>query len=209
MFKRIDVTLVSNPVCTKSVTGLSTDDFAYYDKDGFELNIAEQKFYAAMDYPINHPILNHHCWQESWFELDSKHTNLILEHSMILHRCGYTGDALNQLYEFKTIVPTADYLIKTRAKWGFDFALDAVSEDGTVFEVLHVEYDSNDYDHFKTRMISMEFDIRHKDWVDCAQCVWQQRDQWQDLKGFKQNDWKAEFLLGWNKAEYTEKAVNT
>lgn len=211
MFKRFDVTILSNPVCNKSVDNLEQQDFSYYDKDGFELNIAEQKFYSAMKYPIQHNILNHRCWQEPWFELDDKNnkSSLVLDHSMILHRCQYFGEALEQLTEIKKVTPTADYLMKTQAKWGFDFALDAVSEDGTTFEVLHIEYDSTDYETFKNHMISMEFEIRHKDWNDCARRVWQERDKWQYLKGFKQNDWKAEFLLGWSKAEYTEKAVNT
>jgi hypothetical protein len=33
------------------------------------------------------------------------------------------------------------------------------------------------------------------------------RDIWLPLKGFAQNDWKAKYLLGWDKSEYTEKAV--
>jgi hypothetical protein len=97
--------------------------------------------------------------------------------------------------------------MRTRAKWGFDFALDAVTPCGTVFEVLHVEFDSNDYDHFKNRMFMIEYAIRHTDWQDAADRVWAQRDQWQQLKGFAQNDWKAKYLLGWSKGEYTEKAV--
>ena len=90
---------------------------------------------------------------------------------------------------------------------GFDFALDAVDTSGTVYEVLHVEWDNYDYDTFKNRMISFEYTVRHTDWPDAARRVWDCRDQWQHLQGFDQNHWKAEFLLGWPKAEYTEKTV--
>jgi len=207
MFKRLDTRVVSNPHCDCKVESLNDSDFRYYDKDGFELNQAEQKFYAAMSHPIWHDCLNHHCWQEPWFELERHDLGLILDHSLVLHRASYSGAALEQLQEIKSTVPSADYLIKTKAKWGFDFALDAVAEDGTVYEVLHVELDSDDYDYFKTRLICMDYEIRHKDWQDCARRVWEERAQWQYLKGFKQNDWKAEFLLGWNKSEYTEKTV--
>lgn len=207
MFRRHNVTLMSNPVCFKPVNNLEDLDFQFYDKDGFELNVAERKFYEAMGYPIHYPILNHHCWQEPWFELDKKPDNLILDHSMFLCRCSYDGDAANQLKEIKKNIPIADYLLRSRRKWGFDFALDAVAEDGTVYEVLHVEYDNYDFDTFKNRMILFEWAVRHNDWVDAAKKIWDCRNLWQHLKGFEQNDWKANYLIGWNKAEYTEKTI--
>lgn len=206
MFRRFDVKLLSNPVCIHRVE-VSKDDFQYYDKDGFELNRAEQQFYSAMNYPIQHGILNHTCWQETWFELERDDLGLILDHSMFLCRCSYEKDALDQLNEIKSTIPLADYLIRTKKKWGFDFALDAVAADGTVYEVLHVEYDHNDYDYFKNRMINFDYIVRHTDWFDAAKTIWNTRDIWQNLKGFEQNDWKASHLLGWTKAEYTEKTV--
>lgn len=198
---------MSNPSCTRRAESLEVKDFQYYDKDGFELNQAEQKFYSAMNLPINYPILNHRCWQEPWFELETDKLGLILDHSIFLCRCDYDKDAAAQLKELKSTIPLADYLLKTRRKWGFDFALDAVSNDGSVFEVLHVEYDNYEYDEFKNRMICFEYKIRHTDWVDAAKNIWKARDQWQHLKGFDQNHWKAEYLLGWTKAEYTEKSI--
>jgi hypothetical protein len=206
MFRRHNVTLLSNPCCEHSVDNLSTSDFQYYDKDGFELNLAEQKFYRAMDFPINYPLLNHTCWQQPWFELEHTDIDLILDHSMFLCRCSYERDAAEQLKKLKDTIPFADYLLRTKRKWGYDFALDAV-RDGTTFEVIHVEYDNLDFDHFRNRMINFEWTVRHTDWQDCADRVWSQRDKWQHLKGFDQNHWKAEYLLGWNKSEYTEKAV--
>lgn len=207
MFRRHQITLMSNPTCNRRAEGLEVSDFQYYDKDGFELNLAERKFYSAMSFPIEKPILNHHCWQEPWFELERLDLNLILDHSMFLCRCSYDSDAEEQLKELKSTIPLADYLLRTRRKWGFDFALDAVTEQGTVYEVLHVEYDNYDYDEFKNRMICFEYTVRHTDWLDAAQKIWHQRDKWQNLTGFNQNHWKAEYLMGWQKAEYTEKTV--
>ncbi len=207
MFKRHQITLMSNPCCTRLIDNLVSDDFHYYDKDGFELNKAEQKFYAAMNYPINYPVLNHTCWQEPWFELEKKDQGLILDHSMFLCRSNYSGDALKQLTELKNTIPQAGYLIRSKNKWGFDFALDAVSEDGTIYEVIHVEYDNYDYTRFKDRMIHFEYIVRHTDWFDAAKQIWNTRDQWQNLQGFEQNHWKASYLIGWSKAEYTEKSV--
>ena len=79
MFKRYDTHITSNSFCSKAAENLNPEDFNYYDKDGFELNVAEQKFYRAMGYPINYPILNHCCWQEPWFELERNDLGLLLD----------------------------------------------------------------------------------------------------------------------------------
>jgi hypothetical protein len=100
----------------------------------------------------------------------------------------------------------AQQLINTVPKWGFDFDLNAVAADGTVYEVLHVEYDSRDYHTFKERMISFEYTVRHTDWPGIAAMVWNRRAEWQSLKGFEQNHWRAQEILNWSKAEYLEKA---
>ena len=205
MFRRHEVTLMSNPSCSKE-TAVFNEDFQYYDKDGFELNGAEQKFYQAMGYPINYSILNHHCWQEPWFELERDDQGLILDHSMFLCRCSYSGAAREQLEDIKKTQPLADYLLKTRNKWGYDFALDAVRE-GQTFEVLHIEYDHTDYSSFVDHMLNFDWIVRHTDWQDAADRVWQRRDNWQHLVGFDQNHWKSQFILGWSKSEYTEKSV--
>lgn len=207
MLKRLDTRVCSDAVCYRAVPNLAPEDFQYYDKDGFELNLAEQRFYREMDYPIDSRILNHTCWQEPWFELEQGNHNLLLDHAMTLVRCGYSGDAAEQIKSFVPENPYAQMLLNTRQKWGYDFALDAVADDGTVYEVLHVEYDNTDFSIFGLRLVHFEFLVRHTDWQDCADRVWQQRDQWQHLKGFAQNHWKAKYLLGWDRAEYIEKAV--
>lgn len=208
MFTRHQITLVSNPVCSRPVNNLIEADFQFYDKDGFELNIAEQKFYSAMGHPINYPILNHRCWQEPWFELDDdKTTDLILDHSMFLCRCAYDNAASNQLKSLRNKFPLADYLLRSKQKWGFDFALDAVAANGTVFEVLHIEYDNYNFEYFKNKMLIFERAIQHIDWRDAARRVWAHKDKWKSMRGFEQNNWKANYLINWNKAEYTEKTI--
>ena len=202
---RQDYSLISNPTCLKAVENLSKEDFQYFDKDGFELNQAERKFYSAMNYPINYPILNHTCWQEPWFELEDD--TLFLDHSLILHRCSYSGYALEQINKISKELPQARMLLQARQKWGYDFDLNAVAPTGEVFEVLHIEYDNLNYNAFHDRLICIEYTIRHTDWKDAAQRIWNKRDEWKHLKGFNQNHWKANFLIGWSKSETLEKAI--
>ena len=56
-------------------------------------------------------------------------------------------------------------------------------------------------------MICFEYTVRHTDWQDAAIRIWNAKNKWDHLQGFEQNHWKAEYLLGWTKAEYTEKSV--
>jgi hypothetical protein len=206
MFKRHNTSLRNEVACVKAVDILEPADFAYYDKDGFELNQAEQKYYRAMGFPIDYSILNHRCWQEPWFELERNDLGLILDHSMMLVRCNYEKAAKQQLLDFQEQQPLTQQLIDTVPKWGFDFDLNAIAADGTVYEVLHVEYDSREYETFKNRMLNFDYTVRHTDWVATAAMVWERRAEWQDLKGFEQNHWRAQEILGWNKSEYLEKA---
>ena len=206
MFRRHNVTLMSDPRCFKAITDIEASDFKYFDKDGFELNGIERKYYAAMNHPINYPILNHCCWQEPWFELERDDLGLSLDHSMFLCRCEYAGAARDQLTELEKTYPLARQLLDVKTKWGFDFDLNAIADDGTVYEVIHIEYDNREYDRFKNHLIQFDYIVRHTDWCDVARDVWAHRDSWQTLKGFEQNHWKAKHILGWEKAEYLEKA---
>ena len=206
MFTRINVPLVQDPRCTKALAFTpSREDFRYYDKDGFELCQAELRYYELEGHPIDQPILNHRLWQEEWLTID--HPRLMLDHAMILHRCSFEGKAREQLERLKSKIPQADLLLRTKQQWGFDFDLDAIGPNGEIFEVLHVELDFNDFAQFESRLYQFEDKIERMDWEGAAERVWTMRDQWGHLKGFTQNDWKAKYLLGWDKSEYTEKAV--
>lgn len=205
MFQVYDSNINSNIFCFKSVNDLTKEDFQYFDKDGFELNIAEQKFYSAMNFPIHYPILNHCCWQVPWYTMEENEHGLFLDHSMTLARCGYNGHARDQLESIKKDIPQAQQLLQIKPKWGYDFDLNAISDDGTVFEVLHIEYDSRDYDQFAQSQLMFEQFVKRTDWVSAAKTVWKKRDEWEHLKGFEQNHWKANYLLGWKQAEYLEK----
>lgn len=207
MFRKLETTIDSNIVCLNSVDNLDPMDFKYFDKDGFELNLAEQKYYNSMGYPVDYTILNHCCWQEPWFELIND--KLILDHCMLLARCGYAGAAREQLLSLQESIPYANLLLNVKPKWGYDFALDAIAADGTVYEVLHIEVDDNIYTRFEERLSIIESIIQKTDWHEAADYVWNKRAEWQHLQGFEQNNWKSKCLLGWNKAELIEKVTNT
>jgi hypothetical protein len=193
---------MSSPICSNKIENLDSKDFLCFDKDGFELNSAEMKYYSAMNHPLNY-CLNHTCYQETWFE--SLIPEIIVDHSLILHRCYYDGEAKEQLNSIKYTIPQASHLLNLKPKWGFDFALDSIDPEKNLFEVIHIEYDNKNYSEFIEHMVSIDYVIRHTDWVDAANRILANKDKWQHLHGFEQNNWKAKFLIGWTKAEYTEK----
>lgn len=201
---------VRNPIIEKPTCSIQTDvvqyDFQYYDKDGFELTLAEQKFYDAMGYPIYYGALNHTCWQEQWFFIGTN-DKLLLDHCLILHRADFSGYALEQLQQLKKEIPQASFLINCKRKWGFDFALDGIDSSGDCFEVVHIEYDNLMYDKFCDQLEKTEKQIYNIDWFDAARRIELNKDKWQHLKGFEQNHWKAEYLLNWSRAEVLEKTT--
>ena len=203
MIRGLSPRLLRDPVCDQTAVDLQSQDFFYYDKDGFELNLAEQKFYLASGHQLT-TYLNHCCLQQKW--LASLDDRIIIDHALVLHRCRYQGTAREQLESLKTRWPQAGFLLETRSKWGFDLAIDSVI-DGEIFEVIHVEYDSQDFSEFESYLTAFESEVRKRDWADAAQRIWRHRDRWQHLHGFDQNHWKARFLLGWERAEYTEKSL--
>lgn len=200
-----DYSVLPDPVCIKPNYNIfDSEDFRYYDKDGFELNCAEIGFYQAMDYPLSDS-LNHRCFQQNWMAIDRP--NLCLDHCLILHRCRYDNMAKEQLSALRRKIPAASWIMNTTAKWGFDFALDSIDSDFNMYEVLHIEWDSTSYQEFCEKLNHTEQQLQQIDWNDAASRVLANKHKWAELKGFEQNHWKANFLLGWHKAEYTEKTI--
>lgn len=199
-----NINIVKDIYCSSTVNDTFTkEDFLYFDKDGFELNSAEQKFYNAMNYDLNQQILNHASWQQPWIYL-KENQNFFLDHSMILYRCSYIDQAREQILELSAQYPYAKLLLQIKEKWGLDFALDA-DINGEIIEILHIEWDTRNFDEFLDKKHSLEQQLLNFDWVDIRDRIYQQKHQWQSLKGFAQNHWKANYILGWTQAEFLEK----
>lgn len=196
--------LLTELYCDRPCADINNEDFLFYDKDGFELNKAEQKYYALMEHDLS-DCLNHPTFTKTWYTTTSD--NLIVDHSLILYRCEYRGDAKHQLLTLKKTLPQASLLINTRAKWGFDLALDSVDPNGDIYEVIHIEYDTSIFSQFCSELNKTQEHVNRIDWHNAARTIWLHKSQWQNLRGFAQNDWKAKFILNWSRAEFTEKAM--
>ena len=126
---------------------------------------------------------------------------------MLLVKTDFTGDAREQIQEASKTIPYAQVLLQAKAKWGYDIALDSIDDNGNIFEVLHIEVDDYDFPRFSKKLGEVEDQILNTDWDKAAKQIIEAKPEWEKLSGYAQNDWKAQNILGWSAAEYTEKAV--
>lgn len=207
MFRSLSPFTTDDTICTEDISDLYLEEqnAFYYDKDGFELTKLELEYYKINgygNYLAN--CLNHTCWQEPWFEL--KDPNFILDHSLVLHRCSFAGKAKEQLKKFSKKISRLSYLLQSPSKWGLDFSLDYIDNDGMLTEVIHIELDFKNYHDFLKQKEELENFVFTTDWKHVYKFLDRHRNEWECLVGFDQNDWKAR-QLGFKKAEITHKAI--
>ncbi len=175
----------------------------YFDKDGFELNQLEQLYYRANDIKLNSHLYHAAC-QHDWITQSAPpKTGAAVDHSMILYRYGYVGEARWQLHHHKNADKSIFKLLQIRSKWGLDFSIDWIDYIGT-FEIFHVEADRLDFNDFLEIKEKTEQIILNIDYNDAASALRTRRDQWSNLSSDDQSDWKAKWF-GFSRAFDTRK----
>ena len=173
----------------------------HFDNDGFQLNRIEQLYYTANGIRIEECLgvqAAHYTWATT------THPNYILDHSMILTRCCYAGQALEQLKEHSIKFPYLRKYLSVKPKWGLDFALEYFNDDDYV-EVIHIEQDYDSVDKAQQAKQEFENKILSTNWEKFTQQIIKKRTEWEQLQGMARNDWKAQ-EWGLIKAETTLKA---
>lgn len=173
----------------------------YFDNDGFELSLLEKEYYKTNGVELTN-YLNHDCNQKEWFI--GGDSNLIVDHSLLLQRWSFGGEARKQLESFKTQFPQINKYLRIVPKWGLDFSLEYY-DDTNAIEVLHVEKDYRSFSEAISEKQKLEKMISETDWYGFARDLIRTKICWQDLVGFDSNDWKSRFF-GLTKAETTLKA---
>lgn len=186
-FKR-DLVL-TQPVKTHYFT---PENVRFYDKDGFELTPLEIEHYKENSVPLTSYLYNLAC-HKPWIEQVNDTSGIILDHSMILERYSFGGDAKWQLEYLSDLIPQLHKLIQTKHKWGIDFSVDYI-KDGEVTDVFHLEVDSYNYDHIVELHGKATERILSIDWESGAKAIRNRKDEWQHLEGHAQSDWKAQFF---------------
>lgn len=124
-----------------------------FDREGFELLPVEQAYYEQSGIGLTFkPVFAKESgdsdgWSAAivpWITepdsdlYDSKH--IFLDHSYICQAFEPSLSALEQLKSYLNIQPQLAKLIYAKGKYGLDFCVDWIDDDG-VFEIIHIEWD--------------------------------------------------------------------
>lgn len=173
---------------------LLSTSMKYFDKDGYELNKVEQLFHRAHGVDIDQHFLYHTANHIPWYiDIEESEYGPVLDHSMMMQRWAYTGDALAQIKEAAKRKPELNKLLSIKPKWGFDLSIDFVYEGGA-FELFHIEFDYHSYADAVYDMNYYEQVIDDIVWEDSVNEILRRKDEWEFLCSDDQADWKAKFF---------------
>lgn len=168
-------------------------DLDLFDQNGYDLTELEQYFaYSNLGYAEAHRYRR--AIKKPWFTQEEKNCYSVLNHSLLFERKGYAGAAKEQLEFWSKKNPLVHKLLALRPKWGLDFSMDWVDNDGNAFEVFHWEYDGFDYEEIQVRKLQVQAKIATTDWDDAGRQMLKHKDQWHHLDFFEQSAWKCKYF---------------
>ena len=129
-----------------------------------------------------------------WILLDNKISGVHINHSWIMDRKGYSGEALEQLKSWCKDYPILYKIIKLKPKWGIDISFDYVDEKGNVMELFHYEWDSHVLDEVLETKETIEKIIFNTDWDYFAKMKLKRKNEWIGLDFIAQSKWTTETL---------------
>jgi hypothetical protein len=195
MFTIANIEFLENPTIDVQVNSKYLEDpnfIAFFDKDGYELTALEQQYYICQGYPITNYTAGHPGFFQPWISV--QHEYLTIDHSCAMYRCNFTGQARDQIENYKSKNLRLGWLLTCAQKYGIDVDIDYCDENFAL-EVIHLEWDAPNLELIQYHKEQAEKLILNTDWVDAAHRIWALRDQWQNLTGwYAQSHWKAKYF---------------
>ena len=183
MFEVLPTNLSDTAALTAPIDWSSDQFFScqltQFDREGYELLPIEQAYYQANGFKLHKEDVYAHesgqvdGWQAisfKWFDQRIKHPHLFLDHSLVVQRFEFGGEALEQLKFHATKRPELNKLINTKPKWGHDFCLDWIDQSG-VTEIIHWEWDFRNYDQYMKHKHFMEEVVSTTNWEFFAKFI--------------------------------------
>ena len=179
------------PVVDFTPTGKELD---LYDQNGYDLTEIERLYATANGCNVQDHRETKHTIKRNWFEQEYRTTGAVFNHSLLFERKGYAGEARVQLKKWAKDCNLFYKLLAIRPKWGLDFSMDYVDEQGNVLEVLHWEYDGFNYEEILEKKLKNEPKLLNMDWDDAGKQVLARKEEWYNLDFFAQSAWKCDYF---------------
>lgn len=198
MIKILNTEFYKNQTWNKPLNWLrlpsnSSEMVELFDQNGYRLTKLEQAYST-----VNEQLYVIHRDEKSirkpWMVYEDRTTGPHLNHSFLFERKGYSGEALKQLKEFAKDNNLVHKLINYKGKWGIDFSMDYVDEEGNAMELIHFEYDSYNLSEVQDIKKRVEKTLSDVDWDWAAKIILEKKHEWIDLEFFEQSKWKTDFF---------------
>ena len=200
------VYLIEEPYLTQTILRdvLYNAEFRDFDKDGYEISTPIEKLHYQMNGALIGDVQYHDACCQIWYrDGDNSESGLILDHTQILHRWAYAGEAREAIERAARIRPVLNKLLRIKPKWGIDFSIDYVTHEHC-FEVFHIEQDALSYTEAQDLKGRAEELIDGADWEGGIEEILNRKSEWENLCSDDQSDWKARFW-GWERAFNSKK----
>ena len=119
---------------------------------------------------------------------------VVMNHSFIIYRRAVDGEAYKQLWEMAQHNPTIHRVLQQKPRWGLDFSVEYIKPDGTMFEIIHWEYDTTDYGAIEELRERYQEKFLTTDWEAGAKYLLSKKHEWIDLGWFPQSKYKCDFF---------------